>query len=120
LPGCHGALCRRRLRVFQLPQSADGVEEFGIRSALGAQKRDLLAVDYSGMPLGSSSGADCGVLIFFWVLTFLEHCCTKSPATDALSYVIAVLAILFLCLGSGNPARERAARVDIVRVLREP
>jgi predicted permease len=94
--------------------------EFGIRSALGAQKRDLLALIIRECMIVVLPGLVAGVLISLRSSQFLRALLYKVSPTDALSYVIAVLAMLFLCLGSAILPARGAASVDIVRVLREP
>ena len=93
--------------------------EFGIRSAIGARRRDLLvqvvreclAVILPGLLMGSGISLACSGLM----RTLLYR---VSP-TDMLSSAIAVISVLILCLGSVMIPAWRAAQVDPATILHE-
>ena len=95
------------------------LREFGIRSALGAQRRDLLALIFREGLTVVVPGLVAGMLISLGCSQFLRVLLYRVSPTDALSYSIAVGFILLLCSGSALLPARRAARVDPVRVLRE-
>ncbi|MGH9608752.1 MAG: ABC transporter permease [Bryobacteraceae bacterium] len=95
------------------------IREFGIRSALGARRRDLavqvikecLAVVVPGLLVGIGISA-----AFSHLLRTLLY---RVSPTDALSSGIAMVSILLLCIGSVTIPALRAARADPAQVLRE-
>jgi|HubBroStandDraft_6_1064221.scaffolds.fasta_scaffold06722_4 predicted permease len=96
------------------------LREFGIRSALGAQKRDLLALLFRECLVVVVPGLVAGMLISLGSSHFLRALLYRVSPTDAFSYAIAVLSIFFLCSSSALLPAKGASGVDLVRLLREP
>lgn len=96
------------------------LREFGIRSALGAQKLDLLALLFRECLVVVVPGLVAGMLISLGSSHFLRALLYRVSPTDAFSYAIAVLSVLFLCSGSALLPAKRASGVDLIRLLREP
>ncbi|MGH9618297.1 MAG: FtsX-like permease family protein, partial [Bryobacteraceae bacterium] len=108
------------LQVFRSDCSVTRrIREFGIRSALGARRRDLavqvikecLAVVLPGLLVGIGISA-----AFSHLLRTLLY---RVSPTDALSSGIAIASILLLCIGSVTIPALRATRADPAQVLRE-
>jgi predicted lysophospholipase L1 biosynthesis ABC-type transport system permease subunit len=95
------------------------LREFGIRSAIGAQRRDLLTLILRECLVIVVPGLIAGMLITFACSQFLRALLYRVSPTDALSYAIAMIAVFFLCLASAAVPAIRAAQVDPTRVLRE-
>jgi ABC-type antimicrobial peptide transport system permease subunit len=97
---------------------AQRAREIGVRTALGAQVRDIV-----GLVLGQSlaiaaSGIAIGLVLSFWVSRALQRFLYGVTAHDRVSYVVvAAVLLLVAAIASVVPAR-RAARVDPVKVLR--
>ncbi len=95
------------------------LREFGIRSAIGAQKRDLLTLILTECLVIVVPGLIAGMVITFGCSQFLRALLYRVSPTDALSYGIAASAVFVLCLGSAAVPAMRAAQVDPTRVLRD-
>ena len=95
------------------------MREFGIRFAIGAQKRDLVAqiireclvVILPGLLAGFGIAAACS--------QFMRTLLYQVSPTDAFSSGLAILFVLAFCLGSVVIPALRAARVDPASTLRE-
>jgi predicted permease len=96
------------------------LREFGIRSALGAQKRDLLALLFRECLWVVVPGLVAGMLISLGSSHFFRALLYRVSPTDAFSYAIGVLSIFFLCSISALLPAKGASGVDLVRLLREP
>jgi putative ABC transport system permease protein len=97
---------------------AQRAREIGVRSALGAQVRDIvglvlkqsLAIAFTGIALGLGAS--------LWLTSVLQGYLFGITPRDAATFAgVAVLLLIVAVLASVGPAR-RAARVDPVRVLR--
>jgi putative ABC transport system permease protein len=105
--GVFGYSVNRRLR------------EFAIRSAIGAQRSDLIGLILTECLIVVVPGLIVGVLIFRGCSALMRTLLYSVSPTDTLSYAIAIAALLFLCLGSAATPAIRAATVDPVRALRD-
>lgn len=94
------------------------LREFGIRSAIGAQRQDLLTLILRECLVIVVPGLIAGTLITLACSQFLRALLNKVSPTDALSYGIAASSVLFVCLASAAVPAIRAAQVDPTRVLR--
>jgi putative ABC transport system permease protein len=89
-----------------------------VRSALGAQVRDIV-----GLVLGQSlaiagTGVAAGLIASVWMTRALQKFLYGVTPTDLISFaVVAVTLLIVSALASIVPAR-RAARIDPVKVLR--
>ena len=93
--------------------------ELGIRMALGAQKRDVLALIVGGglrlVLVGIGLGMACAVGVSRLLASFLYQVKPGDPGT-----VIAVCALLLLvALGATSQPALRAAAIDPIQSLRE-
>lgn len=95
------------------------LREFGIRAAVGARKADLLAQVFRECLIVVIPGLFAGILISAACSQFMQMLLYRVSPTDTLSYVIAAISILALCLGAVTLPALLAARVDPVSVLRE-
>jgi putative ABC transport system permease protein len=95
------------------------MREFGIRSALGAQRRDLARLIARECLTVAVPGLIVGVLMSACSAHFLRALLNKVSPADPLSYAIAVCAILALSLCAAFLPAQRAIRIDPAEVLRE-
>ena len=97
---------------------AQGTREIGIRTALGAQRRDLLwMVLRRGLKL-TLIGITLGMAGAFGLTRLLSNLLFGVSATDPLTFaVVAALLVIVALLASYLPAR-RATKVDPLIALR--
>lgn len=92
--------------------------EFGVRLALGARRRDVLAlVLRDGLRL-VLAGVAVGALLSLWTSQLLEAWLYDVPATDVLALGIAELALAGIALLASLAPALRAARSAPLEVLR--
>lgn len=97
---------------------AQRAREIGIRSALGAQLRDIVALVVRQSMAIAGAGLAIGIVASYWVSRLLTTFLYGVTPHDAVSYVVVALVLLAVAaLASVVPAR-RAATVDPVKVLR--
>jgi predicted permease len=95
------------------------MREFGIRSAIGARREDIIAqvvreclrVILPGLLAGIGISAICS--------QFMRALLYRVSPTDPVSLVLAIMGVLILCLGSVIIPSLRAAHVDPASMLRE-
>jgi putative ABC transport system permease protein len=94
------------------------MQEFGVRMAVGAQKRDLFAlVLREGLAL-TAIGIGTGIVLAWWLTRLLEGLLYEVKATDPLIMGGVSLLLLFVSIvATWLPART-AARVDAMTALR--
>jgi predicted permease len=97
---------------------AQRTQELGIRVALGAQRRNILALVVRQGALLAATGVTVGLVVALWATRMLGSLLYGVSAADPLTYV-AVAALLggIAIAASYIPAR-RAARVDPMVALR--
>jgi putative ABC transport system permease protein len=97
---------------------AQRAREIGVRSALGAQVRDIVGlVVWQSMAI-AGAGVVAGLAASFWLARTLQTFLYGVTPHDALSFVaVAAVLLVVSAVASVVPAR-RAARVDPVKVLR--
>jgi putative ABC transport system permease protein len=93
-------------------------QEFGVRMALGAQKRDIMALVIRQGMLLTGAGLACGLGAAFSLTRFLNTLLYDVRPTDAwmLATVCAVLIVVAL-FATAIPARH-ASRVDPIAAIR--
>jgi predicted permease len=92
--------------------------EIGVRSALGAQVRDIVAMVVRQAVAIAAAGVAAGLLASIWLGAALRTFLYGVTSHDAVSFVVvAAVLLLVSILASVVPAR-RAASVDPVSVLR--
>lgn len=97
---------------------AQRAREIGVRTALGAQLRDIVALVVRQSMAIAGAGLVCGIVASYWVSSLLHSFLYGVTPHDTLSYLAVALVLLAVAaLASVVPAR-RAARVDPVKVLR--
>jgi predicted permease len=97
---------------------AQRAREIGVRSALGAQVRDIVALVVRQSVAIATTGLAVGLTASLWLTSALRGYLFGVTARDAVSFAaVAVVLLGVAVLASIVPAR-RAARVDPVRVLR--
>ena len=94
-------------------------QEIGIRMALGARRRDVVAMILGqGLRLGAA-GVGLGVGLALLLSRFMEHMLYGVQPTDPVTFAtLAVFMLVLTVVASYVPAR-RAAGLDPVRALRE-
>jgi predicted permease len=95
------------------------IREFGIRSALGAQRRDLAAQVVRECLAVTLPGLLVGIAISAAFSQLMKSLLYRVSPTDALSSGIAIVSIVLLCMGSVTVPAWRAAQADPAQVLRE-
>ena len=96
----------------------DRLAEIGVRSALGASRRDILAM-IVGQGLGLSGlGISLGLVGAFLLSRLMETLLFDVPHTDLLTYAVVTTLLLVVALGASWVPAWRAARVNPITVLR--
>ncbi|MEO8449832.1 MAG: ABC transporter permease [Gemmatimonadota bacterium] len=92
--------------------------EIGVRSALGASRRDIIrSIVWEGMRL-AIAGVVGGVILAAFAVRFARGLLYGIEPTDATSFVVAAASLLGVSLLATLIPAWRAARVDPVTVLR--
>jgi putative ABC transport system permease protein len=92
--------------------------EIGVRTALGAQMRDIVLLVVGQSLAIAISGVTVGLVASFWLTRALQKFLFGVTPRDAASFAaVAAVLLLVAVIASIVPAR-RAARVDPVKVLR--
>jgi predicted permease len=92
--------------------------EIGVRSALGAQMRDIIGLIVGQAVAIAGAGLAIGLVASYWLTGALQKFLYGVTPHDAVSFAaVAAVLLLVSALASIVPAR-RAARVDPVKVLR--
>lgn len=94
--------------------------EIGVRSALGAQVRDIVALVVRQALAIAGSGLIAGLLASFWMTGALRTFLFGVTPRDAASFTLValVLVLVLVTLAASIVPARRAARVDPVSVLR--
>ncbi len=96
----------------------DRLAEIGVRSALGASRRDILAM-IVGQGLGLSGlGIALGLVGAFVLSRLMGALLFDVPPTDFLTYAVVTTLLLMVALGASWVPAWRAARVNPTTVLR--
>jgi hypothetical protein len=97
---------------------AQRAREIGVRSALGAQVRDIVGLVLRQSMAIALTGLAAGVVASFWITRALQQFLYGVTSHDALSFAfVAVVLLLAAAIATIVPAK-RAASVDPVSVLR--
>jgi putative ABC transport system permease protein len=97
---------------------AQRAREIGVRSALGAQVRDIVGLVLKQSLAIAAVGVAAGLGASLWLTQALQRYLYGVTPHDAITFgAVAVVLLAVAALASVVPAR-RAARVDPVRVLR--
>jgi ABC-type antimicrobial peptide transport system permease subunit len=97
---------------------AQRAREIGIRSALGAQVGDIVALVVRQSMAIAGAGVLIGLLASLWLVRALQKFLFGVAPHDMASFAgVAAILVVVAALASIVPAR-RAARVDPVKVLR--
>jgi predicted permease len=97
---------------------AQRAREIGVRSALGAQVRDIVALVLRQSMLIAGTGLTAGLVASLWLSRALQKFLYGVTPHDAASFAVVALVLLAVAaIASIVPAR-RAASVDPVKVLR--
>jgi putative ABC transport system permease protein len=92
--------------------------EIGVRTALGARVRDIVALVVGQSLAIAIAGVAIGLIASFWLTAALQKFLFGVTPRDAVTFAAVAAVLLFVAvLASIVPAR-RAARVDPVKVLR--
>jgi ABC-type antimicrobial peptide transport system permease subunit len=94
------------------------MHEWGVRSALGAQRADIMRLVVSQSVGFAAAGTVLGLLIAFWASRWIQPLLFEQSAKDPIVYGgVGVLLLAVAMIGGGLPAR-RAAGVDAAIALR--
>ena len=97
---------------------AQRAREIGVRTALGAQVRDIVGLVVGQSMVIAGAGLAIGLVASFWLTRALQRFLYGVTAHDVVSFAtVAVILTIVAAVASIVPAR-RAARVDPVKVLR--
>ncbi len=94
------------------------MREFAVRSALGAQRRDILMVVLKYALEMSLAGTAIGALLSFWASSGVSSFLFGVKNTDPVSLIVAELTLLAITMGAAVIPAIRATRADPVDVLR--
>jgi putative ABC transport system permease protein len=92
--------------------------EFGLRMALGANRKQLLGLVLKKALAMAALGIGIGVALVLALTRVLENVTGKLPAFDLTSYVLAAAAVLLIALLATLIPARAAAEVDPMTVLR--
>ena len=93
-------------------------QEFGIRLALGAQRRDILSLVLShGMKL-ALIGIALGLFAAYWLTRFLRKMLFGITATDPVTFSVIALMVVFVAILACIVPARRAMKVDPLKALR--
>jgi ABC-type antimicrobial peptide transport system permease subunit len=93
-------------------------QEFGIRMALGAQRRDILRLVLThGMKL-ALIGIALGLFAAYWLTRFLQKMLFGIGATDPMTFSIIALMVVFVAILACIVPARRAMKVDPLKALR--
>ena len=97
---------------------AQQTREFGIRLALGAQKRDILRMVLRSGAVVTGLGLLAGALGSVFVTRSLESMLVDVPRLDPVAYGVVALLLTLVALAACWIPASRATRVDPVIALR--
>ena len=97
---------------------AQQTREFGIRLALGAQKRDILRMVLRGGAGVTGLGLLVGALGSVFVTRSLESILVDVPRLDPVAYAVVAILLTLVALAACWIPASRATRVDPVVALR--
>jgi predicted permease len=92
--------------------------EIGVRSALGAQVRDIVALVARQSLAIAGSGLVAGLIASFWLTGALRTFLFGVTPRDAASFAVVAGVLVLVTLAATIVPARRAARVDPVKVLR--
>ena len=97
---------------------AQRAREIGVRSALGAQVRDIVALVVRQSMGIALAGLAAGLIAAFWMTSTLRAFLYGVTPHDLVSFAVVAAVLLLVALVASIVPARRAARVDPVRVLR--
>ena len=97
---------------------AQRAREIGVRAALGAQVRDIVALVLRQSLAIAGTGVAAGIVASFWVTGALRRFLYGVEPRDAVSLGLVAFTLLAVAAVATIVPARRAARVDPVRVLR--
>jgi predicted permease len=92
--------------------------EIGVRSALGAQVRDIVGLVLLQSMAIALTGVAVGIVASFWIAKALQQFLYGVTAHDAVSFVIVGAVLIIVAAFATVVPAKRAASVDPVSVLR--
>jgi ABC-type antimicrobial peptide transport system permease subunit len=99
-------------------QVSQGMQEFGIRMALGARSGDVLRPVLRSAMLLLIIGADIGLAGAFYLSRFLQSMLFQVTPTDVWTYVSILVFLSAVALLACHLPARRATRVDPLVALR--
>jgi hypothetical protein len=94
------------------------VREIGIRSALGAQRRQLVAMVVVDHLRPAALGAGAGLLLSWWTTRLLSGFLYRIDAHEPIVWLVATLGLLSVSIIAAWIPAHRAATVDAMTVLK--
>jgi putative ABC transport system permease protein len=94
------------------------LKELGIRSALGAERRDIIGVVMKDGTRAAALGVILGVTFGYSAIRLVSHRLVAIPAVDAATLLAAPLLVTAVIFAACHFAARRAARVNPIHVLR--
>lgn len=95
------------------------LREFGIRSAVGAQRRDLLAMILREALSVAAAGIFAGLCAALWLARFMKSLLFQVRATDVVSHGVVLISVVVLCAVAALIPAGRAAGVNPASALRQ-
>jgi putative ABC transport system permease protein len=92
--------------------------EIGIRTALGAQRPDVLRLIVTQVSLLASTGVALGLVASFGLTRYLKSLLFQVSAMDAMTYADVATLMLAVALAASYMPTRRAMRVDPMVALR--
>ncbi len=93
-------------------------QEFGIRTALGAQPADVLRIVLSRVGVMAVAGVTAGIMGAIGVSRLLDGLLFGVTHFDVASYAIAAVGVLLVCLAAAASPAIHAVRADPLKAIR--
>ena len=112
---------------IQLIQVEDRIQQLGILRAIGSRRREIvllfliesIVLGVFGSFLGVGGGYGMSVFLVYQIgQTFFEHSLLLQPTVTAGAVIYSIVLGLILSVGAGVFPAIRAARVDVIEVIR--
>jgi len=97
---------------------AQRTHEMGVRVALGARSRDVMALIIGGALRVTAAGIGIGVVAAYGLTRLLSSLLYDVSTTDPVTFIVVGFALLVVAIGAGYFPARRSATVDPVIALK--